>query len=67
MKGFLTRMWEKNRLTEEKLRSYCPIFLTQATGVFCALALKGVIDPSQFMTVFVTIIGFYFGTQSARD
>lgn len=30
MKGFLTRMWEKNRLTEEKLRSYCPIFLTQA-------------------------------------
>lgn len=38
-----------------------------ATGVFCALALKGVIDPSQFMTVFVTIIGFYFGTQSARD
>lgn len=37
-----------------------------ATGVFCALALKGVIDPSQFMTVFVTIIGFYFGTQSAQ-
>ena len=28
MKGFLTRMWEKNRLTEEKLRSYAPWFIT---------------------------------------
>lgn len=36
------------------------------TGVFSALALKGVIDGGQFLTVFTVIISFYFGTQAMK-
>ena len=50
-----------------KLMTIKSLVTLAATGVFCALAVKGVIDPGQFMTVFVTIIGFYFGTQAAKE
>lgn len=30
MKAFLTLMWTGGRITEEKLRQYCPIFITEA-------------------------------------
>lgn len=36
------------------------------TGVFAFLALKGAISGSDFLTVFLIIIGFYFGTQSQK-
>ena len=36
------------------------------TIVFCVLALVGVISGEQFLTIFVTIVGFYFGTQSQK-
>lgn len=36
------------------------------TIVFCALALCGVISGEQFLTIFVTVVGFYFGTQSMK-
>ncbi len=36
------------------------------TGVFCLLALKGVLSGQEFLTVFTTVIAFYFGTQSAK-
>ncbi len=29
MKNFLMMMWQKKRLTEAQLRTYCPIFLTE--------------------------------------
>lgn len=35
--------------------------------VFVILALKGVISAEQYMTVFTTIIGFYFGSQRIDD
>lgn len=38
-----------------------------ATGVFCYLSVKGSIDPELFMTVYTTIIAFYFGVQSTKD
>ena len=36
------------------------------TIVFCVLALCGVISGEQFLTIFVTVVGFYFGTQSMK-
>lgn len=36
------------------------------TVVFCALALRGTISGHDFLTVFTTVIAFYFGTQSSK-
>jgi len=36
------------------------------TGVFSYLAVVGEITPVQFMTVFVLVVGFYFGTQKNK-
>lgn len=36
------------------------------TIIFSVLALKGAISPDQFLTIFVVIIGFYFGTQTKK-
>lgn len=33
------------------------------TIVFCVLSLTNVITASQFLTIFTTVIAFYFGTQ----
>lgn len=38
-----------------------------ATGVFCYLSVKGIISPELFMTVYTTIIAFYFGVQSTKS
>lgn len=35
--------------------------------VFCVLSIKGVISGEQFLTVFTTVIAFYYGTQSAKN
>lgn len=37
------------------------------TAVFCVLALKHTISAEQFLTIFTTVIAFYFGTQSAKS
>lgn len=36
------------------------------TVVFCVLAITGVISGTEFLTIFVTVVGFYFGTQSNK-
>lgn len=33
------------------------------TAVFCILAVRGTISAEQFLTIFTTVIAFYFGTQ----
>ena len=33
------------------------------TAVFAVLALRGDISPEQFLTIFATVIAFYFGVQ----
>ncbi len=33
------------------------------TLVFCVLALTGVISGTEFLTIFTTVVAFYFGTQ----
>lgn len=37
------------------------------TGVFAALAAMGRLSETQFMTIFTTVIAFYFGTQAAKE
>lgn len=36
------------------------------TVVFCVLALRGVLTGQEFLTIFTTIIAFYFGTQVSK-
>lgn len=35
--------------------------------VFCVLSIKGVISGQEFLTVFTTVIAFYYGTQSTKN
>nr|DAR04970.1 MAG TPA: hypothetical protein [Caudoviricetes sp.] len=37
------------------------------TGVFAALASMGRLSETQFMTIFTTVIAFYFGTQAVKE
>lgn len=37
------------------------------TGVFAYLSIIGKITSEQFMTIFVTVIAFYFGTQAKKE
>lgn len=36
------------------------------TAVFSVLALRGSISGAEFLTIFTTIIAFYFGTQTEK-
>ncbi len=36
------------------------------TAVFCILSLWGKVSGQEFQTIFTVIVGFYFGTQSAK-
>lgn len=36
------------------------------TGVFAFLAVTGTVTGSDFLTIFLMIISFYFGTQSQK-
>lgn len=36
------------------------------TGVFAYLSISGVEVPETFKTIYIMIIGFYFGTQYAK-
>lgn len=35
-------------------------------GVFAFLSVAGEISPEQFLTIFTTVIAFYFGTQASK-
>ena len=37
------------------------------TAVFYVLALRGTISGTEFLTIFTVVIGFYFGTQRAKE
>ena len=54
----------KKRLA--KLIDVKSIMTLLLTIVFCVMALCGVISGQEFLTIFVVIVGFYFGTQSQR-
>jgi len=46
-----------------KVKSIITIVLTV---IFSMLALKGTITGAEFLTIFVMVIGFYFGTQTKK-
>ena len=46
------------------VKSIVTLFMTI---VFCVLSIKGVISGQEFLTVFTTVIAFYYGTQSAKN
>lgn len=49
-----------------KLLTVKSIVTLSLTAVFCVLSVKG--DVSQeFMTIFTTVIAFYFGTQHEKN
>lgn len=54
----------KSRL--EKLLSIKSLVTLAMTVVFCVLSLLREITGQEFLTVFTTVIAFYFGTQTAK-
>lgn len=51
-----------------KLLAVKSIVTLLATIVFCAMTLRGTLDENQaFLTVYTTIIAFYFGTQKEKN
>ena len=55
----------KNRL--DKLLSIKSLVTLAMTAVFCNLALSQIISGQEFLTVFTTVIAFYFGTQTIKS
>lgn len=55
----------KERL--DKLLTVKSIVTLLMTVIFCVLCIKGVINGQEFLTVFTTVIAFYYGTQSAKN
>lgn len=54
----------KERL--QKLLSVKSIVTITLTGLFCYLAIVGRLE-TEFLTIYTTIIAFYFGTQATKD
>lgn len=46
-----------------KLINVKSVVTIAVTSTFCVLSIRGDIDGQSFMTIFTTIIAFYFGTQ----
>ena len=50
----------------DKLLTIKSLVTLALTLVFCVLALRGTLSGQDFLTVFTTVIAFYFGTQTAK-
>lgn len=50
-----------------KLLSVKSIVTIALTAVFTVLALRGEVTGQDFLTVFLMVISFYFGTQSQKN
>jgi hypothetical protein len=50
-----------------KLLTVKSIVTIMATIVFCVLSLRGTLDSQAYLTVYTTIIAFYFGTQAEKN
>lgn len=49
-----------------KLINVKSIITIMLTIVFCYLSFTGIIAASQFLTIFTTVVSFYFGTQTEK-
>lgn len=50
-----------------KLINIKSIISLMLTFVFCWMALVRLVTPELFITVFATVIAFYFGTQTTKE
>ncbi len=50
-----------------KLIDVKSIVTLMLTSVFCLLSWRGTLSGEQFITIFTTIIAFYFGTQARKE
>lgn len=50
----------------ERLISVKSIVTLTLTAVFAYLAIVGTVDGEKFLTIFTTVIAFYFGTQAEK-
>lgn len=50
-----------------KLINIKSIISLMLTFVFCWMALAGLVAPELFITIFATVIAFYFGTQTTKE
>jgi len=50
-----------------KLINVKSIVTINLTGVFAYLSIIGVISGTDFLTVFIMIMSFYFGTQAKKE
>jgi hypothetical protein len=50
----------------QKLLTIKSMVTISMCGVFCVLSLRGALSGQEFLTIFTTVITFYFGTQSAK-
>lgn len=55
----------KERLA--KLVDVKSIVTIALTLVFCTLSLFGMVTAEQFITIFTTVIAFYFGVQKEKN
>jgi hypothetical protein len=50
-----------------KLINVKSIVTLMLTIVFCILSVKQAVSAEQFLTIFTTVIAFYFGTQYQKN
>ena len=55
----------KKRLAN--LRAVKSLVTITLTVIFAVLALRGDISGTEFLTIFTTVIAFYFGTQRVNE
>ena len=58
---------EKLKKRLSNLLTVKSIVTVALTAVFSVLALRGTISGTEFLTIFTVVIGFYFGTQRAKE
>ena len=63
-KGYIMENLKKRLANLLTVKSIVTVALT---AVFSVLALRGTISGSEFLTIFTVVIGFYFGTQRAKE
>ncbi len=51
----------------KKLIDVKSIVTLALTAVFAFLSVRGELSPEQFLTVFTTVIAFYFGVQHQKS
>ena len=60
-------MLEVLRKRAANLLSVKSLVTLTLTAVFAVLALRGTVSGTEFLTIFTTVIAFYFGTQRVNE